>query len=76
MDADPESSVPASALRARSVTRLAELVAELCGCTTAVARDAVMRVHGPDAPAGTDEALAVVARAMIHVREGDHRGER
>lgn len=65
MDAEQRSSVPVSEPPSPSVARLAELVEQLCACSPAVARDAVRRV----APASADEALALVARAMIQVNQ-------
>lgn len=67
MDAEQRSSVliPPSP----SAVRLAELVAQLCACPTTVAQDAVRRVAGSASPASADEALALVARAMVLVRQ-------
>lgn len=74
-DVDLPSPVPVTDLHPRSVNRLAELVADLCGCATPVALAAVSRATGSEPPASADEALAVVARAMVHVRHDTARHE-
>lgn len=69
MPGSDRSSVAVSDPPSPSVARLAELVEQLCACSPAVARDAVRRVAGSASPASADEALALVARAMIQVRQ-------
>ena len=48
--------------------RLVALVAQLAGCGVAAARQAVRDVTGEEVPAGRDERLRVVARALVRLR--------
>lgn len=68
MDGESQSPLHVIELRPRSVARLAELVADLSGCPAPAALDAVSRAGGEFPPATADEALAVVARAMVQMR--------
>ena len=48
--------------------RLAQLVADLSGCSAPAADRAVRAVSGVDRPRDDEERLAIVARALVAVR--------
>ena len=60
--------LPSSAADMPAGDRLAQLVADLSGCSAPVADRAVRDATGLDQPRDDEERLAIVARALVVVR--------